>query len=228
MKYFLAFVNILVFAAFNSFGQMISETNFSFGLSKTSSPDQQMYWNENPPPTYIVLNASKLWYRDRHRISFGKELGFNLQYSNVDLDSGGNGGHSWVTGNVISLFVDAALLVHFRISNTLAFSFGPEAEILMIGKNNMNSSYYLSYTNPPCSGENNETGLNRDYFNKPSYGIKLSLFESGLTEKTTIGLNFSYLWTKSESSNFYAANYARISFLIGFKNRESIAQKKVE
>lgn len=220
MKYSLAFVNILVFVTFNAFGQTISETNFSFGLSKTSSPDQQMHWNENPAPTYIVLNASKRWYREKHRISFGKELGFNLQYSNIDLDSGGNGGHSFYSGNVISLFADAALLAHFRISNTLAFSFGPEAEILMIGKNNLKSSYYLSYTNPPCSGKNHETGLNRNYFNQPSFGIKLSLFESKFTNKTTLGLNFSYLWTKSEPANFYAANYARISFLVGFKQKK--------
>jgi hypothetical protein len=221
MKHILSTCIIIFLLTGTTFGQKISETNFSLGINKTSSPDQQMYWNENPPPIYIILNASKLWYRDNHRISFGKELGFNLQYSDIDLDSGGNGAHSWRSGNIISLFADAALLVRFRINKTLAFGIGPEAEILMIGKNNINSSYYISYTNPPVSGEKYETGLNRDYFNQPSYGIKLCLFESGLTKKTTIGLNFSYLWTKSESSNFYAANFARISFLVGFKQKET-------
>jgi len=31
---------------------------------------------------------------------------------------------------------------------------------------------------------------------------------------------FSYLWTKSEYSNFHAANYARISFFIGFEKEK--------
>lgn len=221
MKPILSTFIIVFLLTGTSFGQKISETIFSLGINKTSSPDQQMYWNENAPPTYIFLNASKLWYRENQRISFGKELGFNLQYANIDLDSGGLGAHSWRSGNIISLFADAALLVRFRINKTLALGFGPEAEILMIGKNNINSSYSISYTTPPMSGEEHENGLNRDYFNQPSYGLKLCLFESGLTEKTTIGLNFSYLWTKSESSNFYAANYVRISFLVGFKQKET-------
>ena len=71
-------------------------------------------------------------------------------------------------------------------------------------------------TNPYSSGIIRETGINRDYFNQPAYGIKISLFETGINEKTKLGLNFSYLWTKSESSDFYA-NYIRVSFFIGFR-----------
>ena len=57
----------------------------------------------------------------------------------------------------------------------MAFGLGPEAEILIIGLNNLNNSYYSMFTNPYSAGDIRHGGLNRNYFNKPSYGIKLSL-----------------------------------------------------
>lgn len=210
----------------NVFAQKIRETSFAFGINKTSSPVQHNYWNENPSPTYLTFNATKSWYNNDHRFSIRKEAGLNLQYSTINLDSGGLGGHSYYSGNITSLFADAALLVQLRINSRLALAFGPEAEYLLIGCNNLNISYSTMLTKPPSSGEISKSGLNRDYFNKPAYGIKFRLFETGFIDKTTIGLNFSYLWTKSELSNFYAANYTRISFFIGF--RKGNGEKSLE
>jgi len=199
----------------NTFGQKISETNFSLGISKTTAPDQEQHWVEDPP-TYLLLNASKSWYNKDHRLSLRKEAGLNLQYAHMNLSNGGMGSSNHYTGHIISLFANAALQARFQVNNTLAFGLGPEAEILLMGQNSLNNSYYTMFTNPYSVGDIHEGGLNRDYFNKPSYGIKFSLFEAGINEKTTIGINVSYLWTESEFSNFYASNYTRISFFLGF------------
>lgn len=221
MKYLPILFYFIMFYTINSaFGQKISETSFAIGINKTSSPVQHNYWNENPPPTYLTFNATKSWYNNDHWFSIRKEVGLNLQYSNIDLDSGGLGAHSSYSGNILSLFADAALLAQLRINSRLALAIGPEVEYLLIGNNNLNISYSTMFTNPPSSGEIRKNGINRDYFNQPAYGIKFRLFESGINGKTTIGLNFSYLWTKSEYSNFYAANYARISFFIGFRKEK--------
>ena len=98
----------------NVFGQKIRETSFAFGINKTSSPVQHNYWNENSSPTYLTFNATKSWYNNDHRFSIRKEAGLNLQYSNINLDSGGLGGHNYYSGNITSLFADAALLVQLR------------------------------------------------------------------------------------------------------------------
>ena len=218
MKLFTFFFCFLMLSALNNvFGQKIRETSFAFGINKTSSPVQHNYWNENPSPTYLTFNATKSWYNNDHRFSIRKEAGLNLQYSNINLDSGGLGGHNYYSGNITSLFADAALLVQMRINSRLTLAIGPEAEYLLIGYTNIRESYYYKNVDHYISGANRTVGLNRDYFNQPAYGIKFRLFETGIIEKTTIGLNFSYLWTKSEFSNFYAANYTRISFVIGFR-----------
>ena len=205
-----SFCFFMLSALTNVFGQKISETSFAFGINKTSSPVQHNYWNENPPPTYLNFNATKSWYNNDHRFSIRKEGGLNLQYSNINLDSGGLGGHNYYTGNITSLFAEAALLVQLKINSRLTLAVGPEAEYLLIGYTNIRKSYYYYNGNHYVLGLDRTVGLNRNYFNKPAYGIKCRLFETGFIEKTTIGLNFSYLWTKSEFSNFYAANYTRI------------------
>jgi hypothetical protein len=210
----------------NVFGQKIRETNFAFGINKTASPDQQMHWNENSSPTYLTFQATKSWDNNNHRFSIRKEAGLNLQYSNIGLDSGGLGGHNYYSGNITSLFADAALLAQLRITRTLTLAIGPEVEFLLIGYTNLMESYYYYTANHPVSGDNRTVGLNRAYFNQPAYGFKFILFETGITEKTTIGLNFSYLWTKSEFSNFYAANYTRISFVIGI--RKGVDEKPIK
>lgn len=216
MKKFLKIAFVILFAfPLCTFGQQVSETNFSLGISKTAAPDNEKHWAEDPP-IYLLLNASKSWYNTSHRLSLRKEAGLNLQYAHIDLSTGGKAQGNQYKGHIISLFVHAALQARLQISQTLAFGLGPEAEILLMGQNNLDNTYYTMFTNPYSMSEHHESGFNRDYFNKPSYGIKFSLFETGINEKTTIGINVSYLWTQSEFSNFYASNYTRISFCLGF------------
>jgi len=211
----------IVFSAItNLFGQKISETGFELGINKTSSPEYKLRWNNDAAPAYFTFKTSKSWYNSDHRFPLRKELGLNLQYAGFDLAGGGLGGGNHYTGNITSLFADAALLVNFKLNKRLGFGIGPEAEILIIGKNNLNNSYFMSYYDPPISGDTRIKGFNRDYFNQPTYGIKLCLFESDFTKKFNFGLNISYLWAKSEYSNFYASNYTRISFFMGFKKQE--------
>lgn len=223
MKNILFITCILVSVTLSAIGQNVSETNIALGISNTTSPDDEKYWDQNPP-TYLVLNASKGWYNKDHWISLRKEAGLNLQYSNIHNSWGGLGASNEYTGKVISLFAEASLQARIRINSSLAIGLGPEAEFLLLGYNNIDLSYFsrLNYPNTSYDKSKN-SGLNRDYFNKPAYGIKLSLYETMLYATTSIGLNISYLWTQSELSNFYATNYTRISFVIGFgKHKEEL------
>lgn len=222
---FLCFFSLSVISPV--FGQTTSETNYALGMSKTSSPVQQEKWGE-PAPTYLTFSTTKSWYNKVNRFSIRKEIGLSLQYSNVNLSSGGLGASNHYTGSIVSLFANGCLQARFQIDSTFAIGIGPEAEFLTIGASSLKNKYYTIFTNPPSSGDKRNAGVNRDYFDQPTYGIKLSLFKTGITENTTIGINLSYLWTKSEYSNFYASNYIRISFLIGFKHKEKIAQEKIE
>ena len=205
---------------FSAFGQNISETNISLGINRTTIPSSYNYWEE-PSPTYLFLGATKCWYGNSHLLSLRKEFGLKLQYSGIHNSSGGLGGSDEYSGKVMSLFVEASLQARLRLNNSFAFALGPEVEILSLGNTNINHSYYSMINYPELSsGSERMIGINRNYFNQPQYGIKLSLFQAGLNDRTTIGLNLSYLWTKSELSDFYASNYTKISLSIGFKKQK--------
>lgn len=228
MKNFIS-VLFLITIVLSADGQNVSESNISVGMSKTTSSLFKRNYVEEPP-TFLIFNGSKSWYSMNNWISLRKEAGLNFQYASIDFSSGGLGAGSHVEGDIISLFANASLQARMRITNPLAIGIGPEAEILLIGLNNLRSSYFNdlfpAYYN---IGNENLHGLNRDYFNQPAYGIRLSIYESAPISTTTIGLHFSYLWTKGESSNFYTDNYSRISLVIGFKKqKEEISVKPVE
>lgn len=210
---------LLISITCHTFGQTVSETNFSLGISNTSSSEFKRHY-EQALPSYLIISGSKSWYSNNHWISLRKEAGLNLQYAPIDLSSGGLGASSDYMGNITSLLANASLQVRIRINGSMAFGAGPEAEVLLVGKSSLINSYYYGYCKPPVSGDRDLGGLNRDYFNQPSYGIKVSLFESNSDSKISIGLNFSYLWTQREFSNFYADNYTRFSILIGFKKQK--------
>lgn len=221
MKIILAIACLLLLSfSFGALGQTIRETNLLIGINKTSSPEYNSRWDELPP-TYLLFGGTKSWHSNDHLLSLRKEAGLNLQFANIDLSSGGMGAGNHYTGHIFSLFANAALQARLRINNSLAFGLGPEAELLLIGLNNLNNEYHTMFTKPPSGGNVRYDGLNRDYFPQPSYGIKLSLFDSKADARTSIALNLSYLWTKSESSNFYASNYTHISFVVGFKKSKN-------
>lgn len=200
-------------------GQRISETNLAFGISKTSSTEFKQRFEE-ALPVYLTLMGSKSWYANNHRMSLIKEAGLNLQYEHIDFSGGGLGAGNHYTGSIVSLFANASLQARLRISQTLAFGIGPEAEVLLIGNSNLNNEYYSVFYKPPRSGNEKTGGLNRDYFNEPSYGLKASLMESNADSKVSVGLSMSYLWTNSEPANFYAERYTRFSIVIGFKKQK--------
>jgi hypothetical protein len=219
MKHLLFLVCFLMFtSSFIAFGQTISETQFEIGINKTYSSEYKTHWSEEfTPPTFLNLEATKSWYRKDRKITLQKEAGLNLQYAKISVGGGGLAATQYYSGKIISLFAEASLQLRFRIDSLISFGIGPTTEYLLIGSNNLNNSYYTRFTDPPSSGDISISGINRDYFNKPTYGIKISLIETSITEKTAIGLNFTYLWTKSEASNFYTTNYTRLSLYIGLK-----------
>ena len=220
MKTILIIACILTSFSLSSFGQQISETAFGLGISKTNSPDQEQHWNDGPSPTYLNFYVNKTWSANDKPISLIKEAGLNLQYAHFNLESGGLGASNYLTGHITSLFADADLLVRYRINESIALGIGPEAEILLMGRNKLDNAYQTILTSPPSAGNVSEKGFNRHYFKQPSYGIKLCLFESMVDARTSVRINFSYLWTKSELSNFYTTNYTRLSFVIGFKKQK--------
>jgi len=221
MKNILSIVCILFSISLSTIGQQKSETNFTLGINKTSSTGQDKRWDELSP-AFLLVGGSKSWYNNDHRFSLQKEAGLNMQYAHIDLSNGGLGAGNHYTGNITSLFANVAVQARMRITKTMAFGLGPEAEILIIGLNSLNNSYFTRLTNTYSAGDIHHGGLNRDYFNKPAYGIKLSLYESKQDARTSIALNFSYLWTQNEFSNFYASNYTRFTFVIGFKKKKDV------
>lgn len=203
-------------------GQQVRETRFSVGISKNYYPkDCQIY--DEKLPYYLILNGSKSWYSDSQRISIRKEAGLNLQYAPIGINSGGMGASSKYEGGIASLFANVSLQPRLRISGSLDFSAGPVAEVLIIGYNNMDYEYYSMICDPPIFGNKKINGFNRDYFNQPSFGIKAMLLHSNPDAKTSLGLTLNYLWTSSESANFYAERYARLSIVIGFKKQKEKA-----
>lgn len=221
MKKKLVIVSISIFLTFGAFGQKISETNFGIGLSNTPRSEEIKHiWSEDtPPPTFLSINASKNWYRSDRKLTLQKNIGINLQYSKISVGGGGLGAGNYYTGKIINLNAEANLLLRFNFDSIISFAFGPMSEYLLVGYNKINNSYY-TYFDRPRSGDIKTSGINRDYYNQPSYGIKLSIINSRINGKNTLSLDFSYLWTKSEHSNFYASNYFQVSFLIGIKNQK--------
>lgn len=208
-----------LFPAFCSVsGQTIRETGFEAGFNKTYSPDFKMQWNNSQSqPVFLTLGVLKSWYNDDPKISLRKELGINLQFENIDLSGGGLGAGGGYSGNITSLFVSPSLLAHFKVSQNLSADLGPSMEYLIVGTDHFTKSSYSVLPGYGGNGENEIRGINRDYFNKPSYGIKARLTGISVEEKFTIGVSFTYLWTKSGDENFDISNYARISFYLGFK-----------
>lgn len=205
---------LLILFTSGVFAQRISETAFDLGANQTSSPEYWMHWNDSPAPAFRFVNVSKSWYNEDHRVSFRKGLGLNLQHANINLAGGGLGGGEQYTGSIYSLFISPELSAHVKIVPRLAVDLGPAFEYLVVGSNKLNDSWWLMYSG---SGSSKISGINRDYFNQPSYGFKIRLLGIAASSKITGGLTFSYLWTKSESSNFFAKNYFRVSFSIGIR-----------
>jgi hypothetical protein len=208
----------------SAFGQQISETNLSLGFSKSASSHNNENW-EDTSPISLLIGATKSWYGDDpdHRFSLRKEAGLHFQYANIDQYNGEEDAGNHYTGSITSLFATAALQARVRIYSNFAIGIGPEAEILLLGKNNLTNDYFSRLNgSTPTSGQTKNKALNRDYFPQPSFGIKFSLFETGINENTTIGINISHLWTKSELSNFYSSRYTRISLFIGFRKQEKV------
>ncbi len=209
--------------------QKISETNFGIGYSKTPSNEEiKQHWSEDTQlPIFLNINVNKNWYRNDRKITLQKEVGINLQYSRISVGGGGLGTGNNYSGKIINMNAEASLQLRFHIDSMISFGIGPTAEYLLLGYHNINNSYY-NLSDPPRSGDIRTSGINRDYYNQPSYGVKMSIINSQINEKNTLGLDVSYLWAKSEHSNFYASNYFQVSFLIGFKHSGKIAKEKVE
>lgn len=217
MKRTTILICVLIFSANTGlFGQKVGETGIAIGFNNTLSNEEfKMRWSEEySPPIFLNIRASKSWYRNDHKIALRKEVGLNLQYAKIGMGGGGLAAGNYYSGKIISLFAEASLLLRVRVDSTISLGIGPTAEYLLIGSNNLNNSYYTIFTNPPSSGDINYSGINRDYFNQPSYGIKLSIFNLANIKRYKVGLNFSYLWTKNEHSNFFLSNYLNVSLLL--------------
>lgn len=214
---------LILFWSLNGFAQQVSETDFTLGISKTKAPREINYWQE-AEPVYLFMKASKSWNNPEEKLSLRKEAGLNLQYANIAHSTSSNalGGFNEKTGTVISLLANAALQAHYRITNNWAVGAGPEAELLLLGYNNIDDYYTRIYipSQPPSSGHTSERGINRNYFKNPSYGLKISFFQGNADARTTLGLHFSYLWTQSEHSSFFASNFVRFGLSIGLKKQK--------
>lgn len=201
--------------------QKVSETTAGIGFNQLGIPNFGQHWDdEGSPPIFLNLSTSHSWYRTDRRLSVNKEIGVNLQYSDIELSSGGLGAHNYGKWKMLNLFAEAALQARIQLDSTFAIGFGPVGEYLISGYQDEKVSYYSMVSTPPSSGDIHHSGMRRDYFSNPLYGIKLSIFNSLLNERTTLRLNVSYLWTKSDITNFYGSGLLKISAAIGIKHRK--------
>lgn len=206
----------LILSTSGAFAQRISETAFEPGINKTSSPEYWQHW-DSPAPSFLFLNASQSWYNEDHRVSVRKGLGLKLQYAPIDLAGGGLGGGNHLTGRIYSLFINPELMAHVKIWKQMAVELGPAFEYLLIGANELNNAWWMDFGTQANSGDKKTSGTNRDYFNKPAYGLKFRLMNAVPNGKLNVGITLSYLRTQIEDSNFYAKNYFQVSFLIGLR-----------
>jgi hypothetical protein len=220
MKRILVFVSISMFLTFGAFCQKESKNSFGIGFSKTPSNEEiKQHWSDDTqPPTFLNIKAIRSWFRNDRKISLQKEAGINLQCAKLSVGGGGLGAGNYYSGKIINLNALANLQLRVNIDPMISFAIGPMVEYLLVGYNKINNSYY-SHFDQPRSGNIKTSGINRDYYNQPSYGIKMSIINSRTNGKNTFDLDLSYLWTKSEFSNFYASKYFQVSFLIGFKKK---------
>lgn len=226
MKYIAAILTV-VCIAMNCMvaAQQLSETSFAVGINKNIYPEEWQFY-KGELSTYLIVKGSKSWYSASHLISLRREAGLNFQYAPIGINTGGLGASSMYAGGIASLFASVSLQPRIRISKSLAFDAGPEAELLLIGYNNRDYEYYSMLYEPPTFGNEKIKGLNRDYFNEPTVGIKASLMESNPHSKVSVGLSFSYLWTKSEPANFYAEKSTRFSIVIGYmKQKDKVPEE---
>lgn len=223
---FIALVFLLISA--KGFCQKVNKTIFGIGINQLQSTVFNNYYDDEcSPPTFLTLGVSHLWYQTDKKITFNKEIGLDLQYSSPKLSSGGLGAHSYSKSKLLNLFAEATIQAQIKIDNMMSIGIGPVAEYLILGYNERHSTYYMM-TSPPISGEYNHSGINRDYFGDPLYGVKVSILNSNIGNRATFKFNLSYFWMKENDSNFHSSNYLKFGIAIGFKHKKDLTNSKDE
>ena len=210
------------------FCQKVSETTFGIGINTLQSTNFDTYYDDEcSPPTFLTLDVSHFWYRADKKITFNKEIGFNLQYTSPKLSSGGLGGHSYSKSKLLNFFAEATVQAQIKIDHMMSIGIGPVAEYLIIGYKELQSSYYIS-GNPPCSGNYSHSGFNRDYYSDPLYGVRFSVLNSNIAERATLKVNLSYFWMKENENNFHSSHYIKFGVAMGFKHKKDLINSKDE
>jgi len=214
---------LVMLCSINGYSQTASDTFFSVGANMLKSSDFGTYYDEEQtPPTFLNLGVTHSWYRTDRKITFNKEIGLNVQYSNPHLSSGGLGAHSYSSFKILNLFAEATVQAQIKIDSSMSVGIGPAVEYLLVGHNKENSSYYAMYTNPPTSGQISHTGFNRNYFGDPLWGVKFSVLNFGMSDKATFKLNFSYFWMKENETNFHSSSYLKVGIAVAFRSKKDI------
>jgi hypothetical protein len=202
-------------------GQQLSETTLGVGINKSFIKNFGTYWDDEcKSPGFLKVSATQSWYRTDKNVSLIKEAGLNMQYSHINLSGGELETNASYDCKILGLSAEASLQLRIPLDSTFALAIGPTAEYMLASYNDVDYSYF-STTSTPSSGSSHQSGFNRNYFKNPVYGIKLSLLQSKLTEKSTLKLNVSYLWTKKDISDFYTSSYFQVTLAVGFKSKKT-------
>lgn len=216
MRFTVAIVFIsFFFACSMAFGQVVSEIGAGFGVNKTHSSEFGNHYQQNSSPAYFFVESDFSWYRNDRRITIQKEIGLRMQFADIELATGGKASGNSYYGSINSLFAGLALMARVNLGSGLSAALGPAAELLLIGRNRVNYTYFSMFTNPPSYHEGQYKGMNRDYFGNPSMGIKLLLTKQ-VSEKNTISIRVNYMSTTSDRTNFYVSNSTYVAFIVGF------------
>ncbi len=176
-------------ANYSHSGDHKNET-FFFGVNKT--------WNKKSP----------------ERVSWAKSAGIAIKYYSLDRESGGLGAFTNYSGEYIFSTINLSLHAQLRFRRNYYVQIGPRVEYLLAGLEHLSSESGTVLTDLPTMSSEKVVEFNRNYFRQPYFGPDLKLMLQNPGDAASVGLNFSYMLTFKDDSNFDTGGLFRIAFLM--------------
>ncbi|HKJ40970.1 MAG TPA: hypothetical protein VKA27_02705 [Sunxiuqinia sp.] len=151
-------------------------------------------------------------------LSFSKQVGIGLRYSDLSWESGGLGGHAYNSGAYFYSTVNLAFLAQIRVGKSYIVQLGPRGEINLIGYESSKYDWWqlVDYGDGfhQVSGGRKTSDFNRNYFKQPYYGMNFRLMNKPEDARHSVGLEFNYLWTRPTRSNFNTKHLIQLGFVV--------------
>lgn len=209
------FILILFVLAWPSdlFAQWKRESGFEIGIVLPDYTGTIQY--DDKIGASLKLGAYQSWFKPESTFSFKPMAGISIERLQIDnLSRGGLGGGNNYNGAIWSINGEMAALAQIRIAKSLFFSIGPMGKYLLTDITKVTIGWWREGYG---SGESETKGFNREYFYKPSMGIKAMLIEKNAGKRIFWGFSAEKLW-KSSAENFIDfTKTTEVSLYIGLR-----------